>query len=219
MRRKILIFIFVIILLFYLYIIFFPPKIESYSFKEVDYENFLQEADNGDLIFLCGQTYGERVCRSMCRCPFSHVGILFREKNQEGESILYIWECDLGQGYNNGPRVVLAKDKLKKYKGNIIAGWKKFQKDRPSTSNILECVNKYIKYDFDNVMGSWFFSGVPLIYKLFKYQDKVFCSELVAMTYQDLGILPKKDKAFSYSPGTFFRDENNFSSLFQFKYK
>lgn len=214
---------FIIFFVIYLFLIFCPPRIDNYDFENVNVDEIYEKGNNGDLIFLIGDTYGERLCRSITRCPFSHVGILFRETNEKGKDILYVWESDLGQGYDDGPRVVELKNKLKKYKGLKFGGWRVLRGERPKTEDILNCIHKYIKYDFDNNMSSWFVSNISFLHDMVKYNDKVFCSELIAMTFQDLGILNKTKKPTWYSPGYFIMKKipycnSDYSNLKKFKF-
>jgi hypothetical protein len=186
--------------------------------------SFINEADNGDLIFFCGDSRGERSCRWITNSMYSHVGLIFREINTEihptdtdfNLNSLYIWESDLGQKSKEGPRVIKLVDKLKNYHGQPYFMWRKLKCDdkcRPTTKNILEVVHKYKDYKFDDLMFSWFVGGGGILYDMIKYENYVFCSELIAMTLQadNIKILKKPSKggmlAAWYSPESFASDK------------
>lgn len=185
------------------------PDIEKYltktpGLKHTSLENFLNEADNGDLILLAGTTRGERSCRWATGSIFSHVGFLFRETNPTAKKdVVYIWEADVGQGSKDGPRVMALKDKLDRYHGFKILGWKKLLGPRPSLGRILEVVPKYSDKTLDTQMWPWVLSNSSALSNWSKDTQKVFCSELVAATLQDLKILDTKVSPYGYSPQDF----------------
>jgi hypothetical protein len=175
--------------------------------------NILSEVENGDIVLLSGTTSGERMCKSSTNTIFSHVGFLFREKHEiTGEDIVYILDCDVGQGTKDGVRVMRLIDKLHKYRGYRIGAYKKLvctasdkysNKCRPTLDKILEIIGRYQKIDFDDVIATWWVSHIPFLYKKVKNEGKMFCSEFVAKVYQDLGILKKNKVAAWYHPGDF----------------
>lgn len=174
-------------------------------------EELFENADNGDLILMSGNTRGERTCRWCTGSMCSHVAMLFREKHPEtGEDILYVWDSDLGQKTKEGPRVLRLDDKLKRYHGYPYLIWRKLKGPRPSTENILRVVQDYADYEFDEKILSWWTSSGFLspLYGLVKHENKVFCSELIAATMQHEAIemMDKSKKAAWYSPGNFFDD-------------
>ncbi len=175
-------------------------KSNSLNFATVD--DLLQNANNGDLVFMSGDSRGERVCRWFSGSMYSHVGMLFREIHPAtGEDVLYIWDADIGQGYRNGPRVMKLQDKLDKYKGFKYLLWTPLIGERPTTENIMKIVAKYKDYGFDDWMLSW-------IHPIFKSKESkdVFCSELIALTMQELDMLATQYRATSYSPASFLEN-------------
>jgi hypothetical protein len=174
--------------------------------------SLLEVVGNGDLIFFCGDTPGERTCRWCTNTMFSHVGMLFKEINPEGgNEVIYIWESDLGQKTKDGPRLIRLDDKLKRYHGQPYFMWRKLKSNNPSTENIMKVVEKYKSYEFDNKMLSWWVSYpfLSFIHDIVKDEQKLFCSELIALTMQSehINMLhtenDKKYPASSYSPKDF----------------
>ena len=130
-----------IIIVIYIYIQKTAPNIEKYisNHTELKWNNdLIEKGDNGDIILLAGDTPGEKTCRWCTGSIFSHVGFLFREIHPETkEDILYITDCDIGQGTKEGSRVMVLSDKLKRYKGFKIGAIKKFQGPRPKINEIM----------------------------------------------------------------------------------
>lgn len=163
---------------------------------------------NGDLLFLCGTTQGEKIIRWYTNSPFSHVAMLFVEDEK-----VYVWECDLGQKYKAGTRVMALSDKLERWKGLKIGGIKRLNTKHPSTENILKLVEKYKNVDFDNKMYRWLFSNFITI------KDKhMFCTELIATTLQELHVIDDKKTPVEHSPTDFLNDENNYMPLETFSF-
>jgi hypothetical protein len=225
----------IILVLYYISIQYRAPDLKEYIDKHssilnwVDLSDFMKNADNGDLILMSGNTRGERVCRYFTDSIFSHVGLLFREIHPvTGEDILYIWDSDLGQKTKDGPRILPLKDKLSRYHGYHFLSWRRLNfsakdlncstKDRPTTENILKIVEKYKDYDFDEKMLTWWTSGgfLSLFNGLFENKDKLFCSQLIALTLQSEGILNKDKKPAWYSPGSFTNEIEGLNEKFNY---
>jgi hypothetical protein len=137
---------------------------------------------------------------------FSHVGFLFRENHPEsGEDIVYILDCDVGQGTHEGVRVMRLIDKLHRYKGYRVAAIKKLIGPRPTLQSILDLILRYQKIEFDHRIATWWFSNISFLYRAVKNPKTMFCSEFVSQIYQDLNILRKSKMAASYHPGDFHR--------------
>ena len=198
---------------------FFSPDIDKFikekKIEMIDMNEIMNEIEDGDVMLFTGNTFGEKNCKWFTGNIFSHVGFLFRERNPESrEDIVYIFECDLGQRRRDGVRIMELKDKLDKYIGYRTGALKKLvvsdSKKRPSYQDIMKLVEKYEGIKFDGKFMTWFTAGYYGLYNLFKDQKKMFCSELVASMYQDLGIIKKDRLASWYSPGNFHLNDLNF---------
>lgn len=200
---------------------FKSPDAESYilnnskSVTHIPLEYVMKEVDNGDIIFFSGTTFGEKTCKWFIGSIFSHIGFLFREKHPvTQEDIVYIFECDLGQISKDGVRIMSLKDKLSRYPGLRIGAIKKLivsgYKERPKLYDILGLVKKYENVKFDNKIITWWVSNYSKIYNTFKNSETMFCSELVSVVYQDLGILKKNKPAAWYNPEDFHLNKLEF---------
>jgi hypothetical protein len=192
------------------------PSLQTYINKHKSSLNLTELKDlnnfsvnNGDLIFFCGDTRGERSCRWFTGSIYSHVGMLFNEEHpQTGENVIYVWEADVGHSSKRGPRVIELINKLKRYHGFPYFMIKKLVKGKVLLESILRVVDEYKNYEFDDSMISWWLSGYEYLHSFVKKDNEVFCSELIAMTMQSLHIkMMNTTKLPSwYSPGTFALD-------------
>ena len=192
------------------------PNIERYVSKygkitPNNIRHVFDNAENGDILLMSGSTPGEKTCKFFTRSIFSHVGILFWEKHPvTKEDVLYIFDSDIGQGTKEGVRILPLHDKLHRYKGTRIGALVKLQGKRPTRDDFIRLIPKYISMGFDHKIVTWWVASIPPLYKLVKNPKKMFCSELVASIYQDMGII-KKDRVPSfYSPRNFQKSELNF---------
>jgi len=207
-----------LLIFFYFYILASAPNIEDYAKKNrsrlnwLEYEDVLDKVENGDLILLAGDTHGEKLCRKFPGSIFSHVGFLFRETGGETGDAVYLWDCDIGQGYKEGVRMSLLDNKIRRYKGFRIGALKKLKaisgRQRPATKDITDLYQKYKDFEFDHVIATWFLADYPKLHKLAKDPKKVFCGEMVAEILQELGIVKKDRVPAWYVPGDFHRPEN-----------
>ena len=146
-------------------------------------DKFLAEADTGDLIFFSGTSFGERSIKLYSRSLWTHVGIVFRDGESEGDqSKLFLAEADVGQRKKDGPRVILLSEKFEAFRrrkggenGKIVVGWKKWSRGpRPDSKKIMAEVQKLFTRSMDLNMGCWIFARWPdsRFYKYFRPGEK-----------------------------------------------
>lgn len=213
----ILFFIAIAILIVVLLMYFTAPRLMNYvdnyrnTLQWITVPKLMDQVSTGDVILMEGDSYGERVMKWCTRSIFSHVALVIRVKKYEEsspdqEEIVYLWESDLGQKKKAGPRLIPLKEKLKLYKGSKIAAWRPLKSTssakKPSPEDFISIVKKYLEYDMDHRVLTWWFAGWwNWAYSLFKTDNKMFCSELVASTLQEIGILKKDRQPAWYCPG------------------
>lgn len=159
---------------------------------------------NGDLLFLCGNTRGERTCKWFTSSEYSHVAMVFEENG-----IWYTIDCDIGgKHHKDGVRITTLKTKLSRKGLGDTIGLRKYTGILPITSDkIMGIYEKYKDIDFDNTMGSWFTSRVGWLHGYFKDPKKMFCSEFMGVLLRELGLIT--DATFppsDYSPSSFYNN-------------
>lgn len=205
----------IIIFMFYLY--FFSPDIEKYI-KNVDKLPSINDIKNnfktGDLLFTSGNNYGSKTIKWATSSYWSHLAIVIvlSPENNNGKKEILLWECDAGQGARKGARLISLEQKLSRYKGSNIGAWKEYiGKKEIDFEKLFKFINTYTnKIELQDRIYSYIFSryGPKSLYEKVKNKNKWYCSELVARTYQYLGILNEKINPCSVSPEDFF-DFNN----------
>ena len=190
--------------IFWIVIIYtFSPNLKLPNEYHSKHE-ILNMVGNGDLLFLSGNTFAEKVIKFWHNSYYSHVALIFEEDNT-----LFVWESDVGQGTKDGPRIIKLIDKLNRWKGDKIGMIRKYQsydfQIPPSTKHILDIATNYVNRGMDTSMISWFFSNFPnsYIFQYLKRNKDMFCSELVAETLQHLEIIKCDKNPVSYTPQDF----------------
>lgn len=191
-----------IIIGWYIYVYLTTPKLdEIVQNTTVAQNNVIDTLSNGDLILLSGGSHGEAICKWFCGSPFSHVGMVFKE----GDTLFFL-ECDLGQQRKSGVRVIPLKEKLARYQGQTIAGYKRLLCHngvlRPSIKDIMDVVNSTLHVKQDNLMLTWLFGNSALSASI-KRETHMFCSEFIAHIMIELKIIDDRRPAYTYSPGDF----------------
>lgn len=208
MYEKIIIGISLFIVLLWLWCQISYPRLNAYApltskFPALqDRKSILKEANNGDILFLCGTTYTENILKYLGDCIFSHIGIIVREDDD-----VYVWDCDMGQGYKDGVRVMLLEDKLKRFKGEKIGCIKKLRGAPLSKKRINDVLHETLNITFYNGVWKWLMADVisPR-----ENEKEMFCSEFVAYVFQTLKVLPGKDSPYfkvpyAFTPEDFFK--------------
>ena len=101
---------------------------------------------------------------------------------------------------------MLLSDKLEKYKGHRKGALIKLISPKYIFPNDIDkIIHENINKDMDNKMYSYMTSSMPdsYIHNAVSDPDKMFCSELVAYTYQKLGIMKKENIPSYYNPKDF----------------
>ncbi len=200
--------------LFYFCTQYRAKKITDIKYNKENYISIRSSLQNGDLIFLAGDSPGERSCRWFSDSHFSHVGLILIENE-----LVYILDCDVGQHSKDGVRIMLLDDKLKRYKGFKIGAYKKVikGKDKLSHKLLLLMIEKYQEYELDHDMLSWVFSRFVLLHNAVKPKKQLFCSEFVALCLMDLGVMKNDRLPAWYTPESFARQDIN-NTMLELKY-
>jgi len=179
----------IVVILWLLAINYLAPHPKEKYTQEIS--ALLNNAQTGDLIFLCADSFATRGIRLYTWCPYSHVGMIIRAGDD-----LFLWEADYGSGYKNGPRVMKLEEKLKRYKGYPIIGWRQWKGSPINTDTLIDIMKKYMTKKMDTSLVSW-------VLPRLENSETTFCSKLIASTLADLGYLKLDAKACTYSPKWF----------------
>ncbi|AHA45916.1 putative peptidoglycan peptidase [Insectomime virus] len=108
---------------------------------------------------------------------------------------LFLWEADIGQGKKKGPRMIPFDQKLKRYKGYKTAAVVRIKKELEMDS-FLKAAEKNFDLSMDECMFAYFLGRS-------EHDNTVFCSELLAKTLRDSGVVKKKELCRGIAPSCF----------------
>ena len=173
-----------IFLFFLLYKIKNPPLFLKYNnnISDVTFKT-------GDLLFLSGNTKGEKFIKSFLQFEFSHVALCYVHEND-----VYLLECDMGSKKRNGSRIIKLKNKLKrKFYDNIIGYRPCIQPLNINTLILHKKMDRfflaYLFYRIDNSINT--------------------CSEYICNLLKENNIINKNIKLHKISPKHLYYDFNN----------
>lgn len=204
----------VMVLVVLLCIYLFSPSPDAYLKKQkvtVSFNDLKDDLSTGDLILFCGDTYQEKAIRWVVGCRFSHVAMVVKKPGNT--DTLWLWEADMGQGEKDGPRLIRLQDKINRYKGKRVGAYLKLNSVQPiHYDDVMSIVRRGINKKMQDRAYSWLLSNRPesRLYSMLHDEDKVFCSELIADTYQRLALLGGEHVPTYYTPKHFLKRELEF---------
>lgn len=177
----------------------------------ISFDDFITQALTGDLVLFHGVSTESQIVEQVTGGPYSHATMVVVLPNGDktlwqaaGEAL----EVDPEKGVKHtGAQLGPLGDTvtLLYHHWNDQPHYRPVVWNRPSTlpGDVLAFVNQLEGRPFPGVatmLGNWL-AGLNLDIDL--AQGSVFCSELVAMTYQALGLLPDDPVPNSYNPNDF----------------
>lgn len=142
----------------------------------------------GDLLFFRGLSWVEKTIQTYTRCRYNHVSLVVEEMGK-----YFLWEADVGEGYRKGPRMIPLEVKLAKWRGTRELAYRPIKKSL-DLNQLLSFAQQKTSAGFDTSMLRWIAEfGQPK-------EEKFFCSELIALTLRNLGVLRNTKRNASYSP-------------------
>lgn len=179
------------------------------------YDKHRAKIDTGDIILFSGKGVVSGAIKRFSMSKWSHVGMALRLPEYD---FLLLWESTMISDIKDfhtgrpvqGVRLVMLSEYVKKYDVDVavrhlsvertakmLEGLMRFRKKvrgRPYEEDMVEL----IKAAYDGPFGQ-------------NVEDfsSIFCSELIAETYQKMGLLSGKIPANEYTPGDFASDAKN----------
>jgi hypothetical protein len=183
----------------------------------LDISDIEKNVTTGDILLAHGGGFFSDLTEVVTRCPWSHSGVIIKEKNINNGDVL-IWETTriiehydiIKNKYQTGVSLALLRDKLYYYEGEYICIRKLCVPDyirEKFGCKLLKLIKEYDGREYDsNILDVAFtsFYTLPLINYNPHIKKSLFCSELVALTYGTLGLIDLSERrAIEYQPQDF----------------
>lgn len=173
-------------------------------------------ADNGDIILFSGESEFSGLVTLFCGSQWSHIGIVYRSAS--GESMLFeSVKSDENKSKPTGVRLLPLRSSLESFRGKSMAlrclciPSISVQRDETITRKwrlhlqecMAECVRLYKGKQYEDRIVNFIFARFTSFIINYETRDRLFCSELVAICYQTMGILEDHHSCIQFIPDDF----------------
>ncbi len=186
---------------------------ENIGFR--NYDDIRETIKTGDIALFAGKTAASKIYQKLVNSSWSHVGMLIKPDDL---GPVLLWEStmlddikDVNTQQNiQGVQTVIFTERLETYKGDIAVRHLKFDENILNPTVMQEKLDAYRSVKtgtkFEDRPVEIFIAhelaGMP--FKLNEEDtSKVFCSELIAETYQKMGLLDESKPSNEYVPKDF----------------
>ena len=177
----------------------------------VTLEHALDTAATGDVWLFRGKSFADVAIRTFTNAPVNHVGMVVALDDMPP----LLWHAELGKSLpdvwtgqrQRGVQLHLLADAVRtwhdKYGQRAWMRQLTSQVQRHHEDLLMEVINRYDGAPFPTTVGlarQWLNGRVRRQSSL----ETIYCAELVATTFQHMGLLPKHRPASWYDPGRFW---------------
>jgi hypothetical protein len=181
--------------------------------SELPFEEAVATAATGDLWLFRGRSFADRAIQTVTNSPINHVGMAVALEDMPA----LLWHAELGRSLpdawtgerHRGVQLHLLADAVKTWEDKYgQRAWLRRLEGgtvtRTMEDRLLETIDKYNGRPFPTTPGlarSWVTGRVR---RREASREAVYCAELVAVTLQNMGLLPDKRPMSWYDPGKFW---------------
>jgi hypothetical protein len=177
----------------------------------VTLEHALDSAATGDVWLFRGKSFADVAIRTFTNAPVNHVGMVVALDDMPP----LLWHAELGRSLpdvwtgerQRGVQLHLLADAVRTWHDKY--GQRAWMRQLTSTvqrhheDRLMEVIDRYDGKPFPTTLGlarQWLNGRVRSSTSF----DTIYCAELVATTYQHMGLLPQHRPASWYDPGRFW---------------
>jgi len=177
----------------------------------VTLDEALATAATGDVWLFRGKSFADIAIRTVTNAPVNHVGMVVALDDLPP----LLWHAELGRSLpdvwsgerQRGVQLHLLGDAVRTW--NDRYGQRAWMRPlhgeitREQEDRLIEVINRFDGRAFPTTVGlarQWLVGRVRREASL----ETIYCAELVATTYQHMGLLPKRRPASWYDPGRFW---------------
>jgi hypothetical protein len=177
----------------------------------VTLDEALETAATGDVWLFRGTSFADIAIRTVTNAPVNHVGMVVALDDlppllwhaELGRSLPDVWTGERQRGVQLHVLADAVRTWHDKYGQRAWLRALTAQVQRHHEDRLMEMINRYDGRAFPTTAGlarQWLNGRVRRSSSL----ETIYCAELVATTYQHMGLLPKQRPASWYDPGRFW---------------
>jgi hypothetical protein len=174
-------------------------------------DNAVATASTGDIWLFRGRSLGDLAIRAVTNSPVNHVGMVVAIDDLPP----LLWHAELGRSLpdvwtgerRRGVQLHLLGDAVKtwneRYRQRAWVRHLEGTLERHHEDRLMETIDRFDGKPFPTTPGlarQWLTGRLRRSSSL----ETIYCAELVAATYQHMGLLPKRRPASWYDPGRFW---------------
>jgi hypothetical protein len=168
-------------------------------------------ASTGDLWLFRGRSFADRAIQTVTNSPVNHVGMVVAIDDLPP----LLWHAELGRSlpdvwtgkHQRGVQLHLLRDAVRtwdeRYRQRAFVRLLEGRLGREHEDRLMEVIARFDGKPFPRTPGL----AAQWVTGRFRRQlsrETIYCAELVATTYQHMGLLPKRRPASWYDPGKFW---------------
>jgi hypothetical protein len=181
----------------------------------VDLDQAVASASTGDVWLFRGSAFADRTIRAATNSPVNHVGMVVALDDLPP----LLWHAELGRSLpdvwtgesHRGVQLHLLGDAVGTWRARYRqAAWFRQLEgpiDRRQEDRLMEVIDRFDGMPFPTTVGllrGWLKGRVRRAASL----ETIYCAELVATTYQQMGLLPSTRPASWFDPGRFWSGDH-----------
>ncbi len=174
-------------------------------------EEAVAAASTGDIWLFRGRSLADHAIRAATNSPVNHVGMVVALDDlppllwhaELGRSLADVWTGDRQRGVQLHLLAEAVTTWNERYRQRAWVRQLEGPIERPHEDRLMEIIDRLDGRAFPTTLGlvrQW----VTGRFRRRSSLETVYCAELVATTYQHMGLLPQKRPASWYDPGRFW---------------
>ena len=170
----------------------------------MNFDQIAPQLKTGDIFLFHGTTPVSAIIDILFKSPFSHVGMVVRENGQAGNENLYLWQSFEPQhGVVFDPLEAFLDSYVKMEAGATFTVRQLSTTPDAQAIAALSAFMAQVKGRPFPKMLPWVADYLLGILGIATNETTYYCSELVAQSFIDMGLLPAKPLATTYTPRSF----------------
>ena len=178
----------------------------------LEFEEAVATAATGDIWLFRGRSFADRAIQTVTNSPVNHVGMAVALEDMPA----LLWHAELGRSLpdawtgerHRGVQLHKLADAVRTWDDKYgQRAWIR-RLDGPLTreheDRLIQTIDKYDGHPFPTTPGlmrSW---ATGRVRRREVARETIYCAELLAITYQSMGLLPTKRPSSWYDPGKFW---------------
>lgn len=173
--------------------------------------------DNGDVILFSGESRISILVTLFCGSQYSHIAIVYKESSMAAPMLFESVKSDDDPKKPVGVRLLPLREVLENFHGNamavrhltipielplsdqgVVGRWRDHLR-----STMRDCVKAHLGKSYESRTLNFIFSRFTAFVIHYETQKRLFCSELVAICYQAMGILDASHSCIQFTPDDF----------------